>query len=170
MTGYSTSTTSSTDAEFSIVPLRRTELAACARLERTLYRQDDPWSERVFASELAAGYRYFGAHGRDGELIGYAGLGVFGREPDYEASVHTIGVDPTWQGRGVGKALLGVLLAIADELGAPVFLEVRTDNRVAIGLYEAHGFTMLGLRRGYYPASGADAFTMVRPASTVGGG
>ena len=154
------------DPPFTTTTLHRSELASCARLEKVLYARDDPWSERVFASELAAGYRYFGAHGPHGELIGYAGLGVFGREPDWETSVHTIGVAPGWQGRGVGKALLRTLLAIADELHAPVFLEVRTDNQVAINLYESHGFTMLGLRRHYYPASGADAYTMVRPANT----
>jgi ribosomal-protein-alanine N-acetyltransferase len=157
--------TAKAQATFSIAPLRRRDLAACARLEDLLYAEDDPWSERIFASELAAGYRYFGAYDSDGTLIGYAGLGVFGRRHDHETSVHTIGVDPAWQRRGVGRTLLRELLAIADEIAAPVFLEVRTDNDVAIRMYEAHGFTRLGLRRRYYPASGADAYTMTRPAA-----
>jgi ribosomal-protein-alanine N-acetyltransferase len=44
-----------------------------------------------------------------------------------------------------------------------VYLEVRTDNEQAIGLYEAHGFRRIGLRRRYYQPSGADAYTMERP-------
>ncbi len=47
---------------------------------------------------------------------------------------------------------------------APVFLEVRTDNAPAIALYVAHGFEKIGLRRRYYQPSGADAYTMARPA------
>jgi [ribosomal protein S18]-alanine N-acetyltransferase len=78
--------------------------------------------------------------------------------------VHTIGVDPAWQRQGVGRALLNTLLAKADEARAPVFLEVRTDNVAAIAMYEAHGFSRIGLRRRYYQPSGADAYTMARPA------
>jgi ribosomal-protein-alanine N-acetyltransferase len=149
-----------------IAPLRAADLARCAQLERILFPADDPWSLNVFRSELrGGGNRYFGAYAADDRLIGYAGLSVAGRVPYAETSVHTIGVDPEWQGRGVGTALLRTLLDIADELSAPVFLEVRTDNEPAIKLYEAHGFHRLGLRRRYYQPSNADAYTMGRPPS-----
>jgi len=46
--------------------------------------------------------------------------------------------------------------------GGTVFLEVRTDNEAAIGLYESLGFVNVGLRRRYYRSSGADAYTMRR--------
>jgi [ribosomal protein S18]-alanine N-acetyltransferase len=58
--------------------------------------------------------------------------------------------------------LLRGLLAIADSVRATVFLEVRTDNDAARGLYESEGFTTVGLRRRYYQPSGADAHTMRR--------
>jgi ribosomal-protein-alanine N-acetyltransferase len=148
-----------------IAPLRESDLRRCAELERVLFPGDDPWSLSVFRSELRAGHPYFGAYTSDGLLIGYAGLSVVGRPPDAETNVHTIGVDPAWQGKGVGTALLGALLAIADELAAPVFLEVRTDNDAAIRMYERHGFVRLGLRKRYYQPSNADAYTMGRPAS-----
>jgi ribosomal-protein-alanine N-acetyltransferase len=83
--------------------------------------------------------------------------------------VHTIGVAPEHQGQGIGKALLQALLARADEFEAPVFLEVRTDNTTALALYERHGFERLGIRKRYYQPSGADAYTMVRPARTRDG-
>lgn len=148
---------------FRLAPLGRTDLARCAELERILFPGDDPWRESAFRAELDAGHHYVGAY-TDGGLIGYAGLSLQGRRGNAEASVHTIGVDPEWQGRGVGRALLRALLARADEYAAPVFLEVRTDNETAIGLYEAHGFTRIGTRRRYYWPSGADAYTMARPA------
>ncbi len=142
--------------------LRREDLARCAELERVLFPDEDPWSEQAFRSELAAGNYYLGAY-VDGELIGYAGLSLLGSVGAFEGEVHTIGVDPRFQGQGIGKALLEALLERADEVQAPVFLEVRTDNVPAITLYEKHGFTQIGLRRRYYQPSGADAYTMARP-------
>jgi ribosomal-protein-alanine N-acetyltransferase len=141
--------------------LREKDAARCAELERLLFPGDDPWSERAFRDELAAGHPYLAA--RDGELlVGYAGLGFVAGPPQAEAEIHTIGVDPAHQRRGIGRALLRGLLTVADELGATVFLEVRTDNEAARALYEAEGFTVVGLRKRYYRPSGADAYTMRR--------
>ena len=84
------------------------------------------------------------------------------RKPPYEYEIHTIGVDKAFHGEGIGRGLLNRLLEIAD--GSVVFLEVRTDNAAAIGLYESVGFTRMGLRKRYYRVSGADAYTMRREA------
>lgn len=147
--------------------LRRKDIPRCVEIEAVLFDGDDPWSARAFHAELEAGGYYLAARDDDDALIGYAGLFVVGLKiGEFEASVHTIGVDPEHQGKGAGKALLGALLARADELYAPVFLEVRTDNQQAIGLYEKYGFTRIGLRKRYYQPSGADAYTMMRPART----
>ena len=48
-----------------------------------------------------------------------------------------------------------------------MFLEVRTDNEAARALYEAEGFTVVGLRKRYYRPSGADAYTMRREADDM---
>jgi ribosomal-protein-alanine N-acetyltransferase len=137
------------------------DAAACAALDQLLFPADDPWSERAFLEELRAGHHYLAA--RDGErLVGYAGLAFIAPPPIPEAEVHTIGVAPDQQGRGLGRELLRGLLAVADGEGAAVFLEVRTDNVPARALYESEGFAVIGLRRRYYPGSGADAYTMRR--------
>jgi ribosomal-protein-alanine N-acetyltransferase len=151
-----------------IEALRRNDIPRCVEIEKILFPGDDPWSARAFHSELDVGGYYLAARSDDlDEPIGYAGLAVVGRRlGEFEASVHTIGVSPEFQGRGIGTALLAALLARADELFAPVFLEVRTDNTAAISLYERHGFTRIGLRKRYYRPSGADAYTMMRPART----
>lgn len=147
-----------------LAPLRRSDIARCVEIERELFPGDDPWSANAFRAELNSGAYYLGAYDEGGTLIGYGGLAVVGRKGDYEAEVHTIGLAGEAQGKGIGSALLDALLARADELDAPVFLEVRTDNEAALRLYQRRGFTQIGLRRRYYQPSGADAFTMRRPA------
>lgn len=145
-------------------PLRRSQIRRCVELERILFAGDDPWTARAFHAELDAGGHYVVALTDDGEVVGYAGLAIAGVRGDWETSVHTIGVHPDHQGHGIGTALLEALLARADELRAPVFLEVRTDNDNAIRLYERHGFSRISVRKGYYQASGADAYVMMRQA------
>jgi ribosomal-protein-alanine N-acetyltransferase len=146
--------------------LRESDAARCAELERLLFPGDDPWSERAFRDELRAGHHYLAA--RDGSvpdggaLVGYAGIAFVAGPPLAEAEVHTIGVDPAHQRRGIGRELLRGLLVVADAAAAAVFLEVRTDNDAARALYEAEGFTVVGLRKRYYRPSGADAHTMRR--------
>jgi ribosomal-protein-alanine N-acetyltransferase len=85
-----------------------------------------------------------------------------------EATVQTIGVHPELHGSGLGHALLHELLEEARRRGCrEVYLEVRADNRPALGLYERFGFTPLGRRRDYY-GFGLDALTMrlvIAPAS-----
>ena len=96
----------------------------------------------------------------DDMLVGYAGISRLGRKPPFEYEVHTIGVDAAYQGRGIGRRMLDELLRFAD--GGVVYLEVRTDNEAALGLYDSAGFARIGLRRRYYRVSGADAYTMRR--------
>ncbi|MGH3934993.1 MAG: ribosomal protein S18-alanine N-acetyltransferase [Pseudonocardiaceae bacterium] len=129
----------------------------CAELERLLFGGDDPWDPEAFLEAIAAGHHYLAAR-EGGFLIGYAGLARAGGE----AEIHTLAVDPAYQGRGIGRALLHAMLDHAA--GAAVFLEVRTDNEAAIQLYRSEGFTVIGTRRGYYRPSGADAFTMRKEA------
>jgi [ribosomal protein S18]-alanine N-acetyltransferase len=134
----------------------------CADLEAQLFDGDDPWPAAAFNRELASAHNhYVGARVAD-TLIGYAGISRLGRTPPFEYEVHTIGVDSAYQGQGIGRRLLGELLAFAG--GGVVYLEVRTDNEVAIALYHSEGFTQIGVRRRYYRVSGADAYTMRREA------
>jgi ribosomal-protein-alanine N-acetyltransferase len=133
----------------------------CAALERILFAGDDPWSAQAFRDAIRSGHHYLAA--RDGDrLVGYAGIAVVAGPPEPEAEIHTIGVHPDEQGRGIGGRLLAGLLGFADAMGATVFLEVRTDNGPAQALYLGTGFEVVGVRRNYYRPSGADAFTMRR--------
>lgn len=146
-----------------IGPMTVADAAACGRIEARIFHGDGPWTEAAFRSELAAPHcHYVVARAPDGTVVGYAGIALLdGGEP--EAEVHTIAVETSWRGRGLGRRLLDTLLAIADTHGGPVHLEVRTDNDAAVELYRHSGFRVVGTRRRYYH-SGADAYTMTRPA------
>ena len=135
------------------------DAARCAELETLLFDGDDPWPAAAFTRALAAPHaRYVGARADD-LLVGCAGIARLGRTPPFEYEIHTIGVDPAYQGRGIGRRMMTELLTDADSV---VYLEVRTDNPTAIALYTSLGFATVGLRKRYYRASGADAFTMRR--------
>jgi ribosomal-protein-alanine N-acetyltransferase len=133
------------------------DIPALVDLEEILFPGDSPWTWQMFAGELAAGNHYVVHRDTAGKIDGYAGLAIAGDE----AEVHTIGVRPDAQGSGLGRKLLRQLLNAAA--GRRVLLEVRTDNEVAIGLYQSAGFVRVGIRRRYYQPSGADAYTMARP-------
>ena len=141
-------------------PLVRTDAARCAELESQLFEGDDPWPARVFMAELEAKHNHYVAARADDKLIGYGGISRLGRKKPYEYEIHTIGVDAVYQGQGIGRQLLTALLEYTN--GGTIFLEVRTDNDAAISLYESVGFLRVGMRRRYYRASGADAYTMRR--------
>jgi ribosomal-protein-alanine N-acetyltransferase len=151
-----------------VEPMTPADIGRCAELEKLLFPEDDPWPEVAFQSELNGLHnRYLVARDAIGHMVGYAGIALLGTLDHPEAEVHTIGVDPRCHRAGIGTLLLRALLAEAGRRGGPVFLEVRTDNEPAIALYEKHGFHIIGLRKNYYQPSGADAFTMRRPAHTV---
>lgn len=64
--------------------------------------------------------------------------------------------------RGAARALMQTLLDHArDRHARLVLLEVRRSNRAALALYRAHGFSAIGLRRGYYSDTSEDAVEMM---------
>jgi ribosomal-protein-alanine N-acetyltransferase len=141
-------------------PLHRTDAARCAELEAQLFEGDDPWPARAFLAELEAKHIHYVAARTDDKLVGYAGIARLGRKQPFEYEIHTIGVDPAYQGEGIGRGLLTEAAKFAS--GGVIFLEVRTDNQAAIALYESVGFVTVGVRKRYYRVSGADAYTMRR--------
>jgi ribosomal-protein-alanine N-acetyltransferase len=144
-------------------PMRWWDIEPVMRMEHELFAED-AWTDTMFWSELAEREtRSYVVAVADDAVVGYAGLCAYSADVSY---IQTIGVTGDHQGRGVGTLLLVALLEDADARGAAhVDLEVRADNAAAIRLYERHGFAPLGVRRGYYQPSGADALVMRRSKS-----
>jgi ribosomal-protein-alanine N-acetyltransferase len=144
--------------------MRWWDIAAVMVIEDELF-EDDAWSEGMFWSELAERNtrRYLVEDDADGNVCAYAGLCAY---TPHEAYIQTIAVSPVVQGNGIGNAMLLELIAESERRNCPhLDLEVRADNDTAIRLYERHGFTRIGLRRGYYQPSNTDAAVMRRIAS-----
>ncbi|AWB81305.1 ribosomal-protein-alanine N-acetyltransferase [Corynebacterium yudongzhengii] len=149
---------------YTVRELKPADAARCAELEKQLFAGESPWPENVFLVEFAAPNTFYVGAFEAERLIAYAGIAMLGPRQDPEFEVHTIGVDPAYQRRGLGRELMDQITHAADLLDGPMFLEVRTDNDAAIRLYEDFGFHTLATRRGYYQPSGADAYTMTRPS------
>ena len=145
-------------------PMRWWDIGPVMHLERELFG-DEAWSDAMFWSELSErDTRWYLVVDADGVVAGYAGLCAYA---PHEAYVQTIAVAPPYQQKGIGTTMLRALLDEADRRGCEhVDLEVRTDNVVAIALYERHGFRRIGVRRGYYQPSGGDAAVMRRERGT----
>ena len=139
--------------------MRRGDRSAILALERELF-PDDAWTPEMFAAEFAqpASRRLYLVAEAANALIGYAGMMFTGGS---QADVVTLAVNPARWGRGTGTALLTTLVDEAGKRGyEEVLLEVREDNPRARQLYLRHGFTEVGIRRGYYQPSGVDAVVM----------
>lgn len=108
-----------------------------------------PWGEGIFRDCLRAGYRCR-VMVDQGEVVGYAIMSVAAGE----AHLLNLCIEPARQRAGVGRRLLGDLLAAAHKCNAAIlFLEVRPTNTAALALYGRYGFERIGVRRRYYRAS-----------------
>lgn len=145
--------------------MRLTDLAGVLELEHALFG-DEAWSRQMLQGELAqqpASRHYLVAQDA-GVIVGYAGLLAAGTQAD----VLTLAVAADHWGQGIGSALLEALLAEAARRGCTeVFLEVRIDNARAQRLYRRYDFAQIGVRKGYYQPSGADALVMRRGVRQV---
>jgi len=139
--------------------MSKADIPRIMALEQELF-PEDAWTSEMFAGEFAqpASRRLYLVAEEGGAVIGYAGMMFTGGS---QADVVTLAVDPAHWGRGTGTALLSALVDEAGRRGyAEVLLEVRKDNPRARRLYLRHGFTEIGIRRGYYQPSGVDAVVM----------
>jgi len=91
----------------------------------------------------------------DGQMVGF--IAGDPRPRDGWGWVATLAVDPRYQRRGIGRALLH---ACESRLGVPkARLTVRSSNQIAISMYEKEGYMPIDLWKGYYN-DGEDAVLM----------
>ncbi len=96
-------------------------------------------------------------------LVGIVGGWVL----DAEAEIHLLYIRKEDRRRGFGRRLLSSYLSDLDRGGVTAsYLEVRESNRPARFLYYSLGFTLEGVRKGYYQNPKEDGVVMVRRSSS----
>ena len=76
--------------------------------------------------------------------------------------LRTLGVDPEWQGRGLGSRLVGWVIQAAPA-AFPVYLETAKERNLAF--YAHHGFTCIG----QFDCLDVPVWRLIRPANVVSG-
>jgi ribosomal-protein-alanine N-acetyltransferase len=164
-----------TPREARLEPITLERVPAVCAIERSAFTH--PWTPDNFTDSLAAGYHCQclvapapesepaaepprGARAlwnrvttrETGEtLIGYF-VAMKGVD---EVHLLNITVAPAFQGQGWAPLMLEALAGWSRGLNAQwLWLEVRASNLRALAVYERNGFRRVGMRKGYYPASG----------------
>ena len=121
----------------------------------------NPWTREMYLSELEHRDVSFFYIARDavGEAIGFCSCWLVLDE----IHINNLAVLPEHRRSGVASGLIEHVLKEGGARGAHrATLEVRRSNEPARKLYEKFGFTVTGVRRGYYTRPDEDALVLWR--------
>ncbi|MDQ3646498.1 MAG: ribosomal protein S18-alanine N-acetyltransferase [Actinomycetota bacterium] len=142
--------------DIELTRMRRRHLRKVLAIEGRVYPR--PWSPSLFLAEMGQrSNRSYLVAKHEGEVVGYAGMMYMVDE----AHVTNIAVDPDFHSLKIGTRLLLAIVTEAMARGTRVLsLEVRTSNSVAQAMYAKFGFSVVGMRKGYYIETNEDALVM----------
>ena len=136
-------------------PMRPADLADVMPIERRSFTAS--WEESTFRGLMRRPSAALLVAEVEGEVAGYS---VMWFAAD-EGELGNIAVLPELRGQGLGLHLLRESISIASGRGvSSLYLEVRETNTGARALYEAVGFTVVGVRKEYYKEPVEDAIVM----------
>lgn len=106
-----------------------------------------PWTKNVINSEFNSPHFFCFVATEGCNVCGY----IFASCTLGEGEIERIAVDEKFRRRGIADELMQKALKklLSNDVKS-VFLEVGTDNDVAISLYRKHGFNPVGVRKRYY--------------------
>ncbi len=134
-----------------IRPATPDDLPAILEIEREAANAAH-WSRQVYEKVIDAGVVLVADE--NGNAVGF----ICAREVAAEWEIENVVVAESSRRQGIAGVLLTELLErIRGRAGRAVHLEVRESNCPARRLYEKHGFTLAGRRRGYYQQPREDA-------------
>ena len=121
----------------------------------------NPWTREMYLAELqneGVSFLYL-ARDPERQTIGFCSVW---RVLD-ELHINNLAVLPAYRRAGIGSALLTHVLDEGARMGARrATLEVRRSNEAARQLYERFGFSVVGVRQGYYSNPVEDALVLWR--------
>jgi ribosomal-protein-alanine N-acetyltransferase len=146
-----------------IEPMRQEDLPEVLAIEVASFSL--PWTEDMFANELAAGtaagtlVAHLPAAEAQPPVVGYICVWLVSDE----LHINNLAVHPRWRKRGIASELLRSALEHGRRGGArAAFLEVRASNVAAQSLYRQFRFEPVGIRTRYYTHPVEDAVVMGR--------
>ncbi len=117
-----------------------------------------PWTRDQLAAQMSDSmYIFLAAEDESGRAVGYVGL----MHVLDEGYISNVAVSPSRRREGIADMLLTELYARAKAKKLSFLtLEVRESNAPAQSLYKKHGYTEVGMRKGYYSLPKEDAVLM----------
>ncbi|MFD1550159.1 ribosomal protein S18-alanine N-acetyltransferase [Levilactobacillus fuyuanensis] len=149
------------DVTYFVAKALFTDIPEMIEIERAVYAGQAPWDSTAFANELRRDKdRLYLVIRKNDKLLAFIGSTFDERNRD--AHITNIAVLPEYQGKGLGRFLLGIMIKKAHKLNyKTVSLEVRVSNKSAQRLYRDLQFEQTGIKRGYYFGDHEDAADMV---------
>lgn len=119
----------------------------------------DPWDERSVSNLITTAEAMCFTAVDGGVVVAY----VIGRLIPPEGEIYRVAVREEYRRRGVAYRLLDYSVKTSRGKGLEsLFLEVRSTNAAALGLYRAYGFMEIGRRKNYYRDPVDDAIIMLK--------
>lgn len=134
--------------------MQNSDLDQVHKLEAQLF--PNPWPKAFFVTDLNLPQCVGLVVECDAMLVAYAMASL----NDGTCHVTNVAVAQDHQRQGLGSRLILMIEAEARRTKClNAYLEVRTDNKKAIAMYETLGYIITATRNGYY-IDGGDAFVM----------
>lgn len=135
-----------------IRPMTLADLAGVMEIEKVSFTA--PWSLKTMQDELANEAAHYLVAEEEGKILGFCG---YWQVLD-EGHIMNVAVAPDQRQKGIGLRLMQAMLQDGRPRGIIYWtLEVRVGNEHARHLYERTGFTLAGIRPGYYASPREDA-------------
>ena len=145
-----------------IRPMLLSDVDEIRNLECVIF--SDAWSENNLKESIMSDMDYCFIMEDEYKIAAYIIFRVNGEE----AELFRIATDNEKRKKGCGQKLMTMMMSSLDSMGVKkVFLEVRSQNKPAISLYDRCGFKKIGIRKGYYNDPDDDAFIMLTSINNV---
>jgi phosphinothricin acetyltransferase len=126
----------------------------------------------AFDRSRLAGHRYVAV--LDDAVAGWVAVSPVSTRPVYAGVVeHSVYVDPSVHGRGVGTALLAALIASTERAGIwTIQSGIFPENTTSLRLHQRAGFRVVGIREriGCHHGRWRDVLLIERRSTTAGTG
>jgi ribosomal-protein-alanine N-acetyltransferase len=140
-----------------IFPLTKEYIPLCAELDKECF--SEPWSEGQFLESLENEYSLFLVAELYGIFAGFISVYIIFDE----GQILNIAVSPIYRGKEIGKALILEAEKLSKEKNVKkLTLELRESNFSAKALYDKCGYTVDGIRKGFYDKPKENAILMTK--------